>query len=263
MNIVCPNCAARLQLDDAKTPSGAFTVRCPKCQATVEAHPAEATAAVHSAGAVSLGKSPATESARFERPLVAPRYRFTSEQALAEGNADADPSMVNVDDAARLLVDLLHRSGVSPDKTGRRRNDRKRLLICASPMHREPLALLLATNGYDVFVAENTTQALESMREERMDIVILDPQFDPVEQGCVFVTREINILRPSDRRRVFFVSLSPSARTFDLHSAFLNNVNLVVNPQDIEKLPHVLERAIRDFNELYQDFNAVSRVSSL
>lgn len=130
-------------------------------------------------------------------------------------------------------------------------------------MYRETTARLLADNGYDVFVAENTTQAVESMREEQMDIVILDPLFDPVEQGSAFVTREVNTLRPADRRRLFFVSLSPSVRTFDLHTAFLTNCNLVVNPSDIEKLPRVLDRAIRDFNELYRDFNAVARVSAL
>jgi CheY-like chemotaxis protein len=211
---------------------------------------------------IGIRKSPATESPRFERPLPAPRYQ-PLESALVDGHVAPEAAIDNVDDAAKLLVELLHRSGVSPDRKGRRRSDDKRLLLCVSPAMREPAAALLAENGYDVFVAENTPQALESMREERMDIVILDPQFDPVEQGFAFVTREVNILRPADRRRLFFVSLSPSARTFDLHSAFLNNVNLVVNPSDLEKLPRVLERALRDFHELYREFNAVPRTGAL
>lgn len=259
MNIVCPKCSARLQLDDAKAPSSAFTVRCPKCNATVEAQPNESPTDQSGLG---VSKSPATESPRFERALPAPRYQPIG-SALVEGNGPADAPIGNVDDAAKLLVEILHRSGVSPERKGRRRSDDKRLLLCVSPTMREPAAALLAANGYDVFVAENTPQALESMREERMDIVILDPQFDPVEQGFAFVTREVNILRPADRRRLFFVSLSPSARTFDPHSAFLNNVNLVVNPLDVEKLPRVLERAIRDFDELYREFNAVPRTSAL
>lgn len=258
MNIVCPKCSARLQLDDAKAPSTPFTVRCPKCNAAVEAQPLHSPADQSGNGA---SKSPTNDPARFERPLPAPRYQQSLEPA-SEVNV-ASESIGNVEDAAKLLVELLHRSGVDPDKKGRRRSDGKRLLLCASPMLREPAAALLAANGYDVFVAESTPQALESMREERMDIVVLDPQFDPVEQGFAFITREVNILRPADRRRLFFVSLSPSGRTFDLHAAFLNNVNLVVNPLDIEKLPRVLERAIRDFNELYREFNAVPRTSAL
>jgi len=256
MNIVCPNCAARLQLNDAKAPAGPFTVRCPKCQATVEAQPVVPADQ-------SNGKPVQSEPAKFERPLPAPKYLSGSEPANGEGKSEVDTLVGGADDAAKLLLDLLHRSGVAPDKKGRRRSDRKRLLICASPIHREPIASLLTANGYDVFVAENTSQALESMREERMDIVILDPQFDPIEQGNAFITREVNILRPADRRRLFFVSLSPSVRTFDLHTAFLNNVNLVVNPLDIEKLPRVLERSIRDFNELYREFNSVSKTAAL
>jgi len=259
MNIVCPKCSARLQLDDAKAPSSAFTVRCPKCNARVEAQPSDSSSDQSDLGS---SKSDGSESSRFERALPAPRYQ-PGVPAVVDGIGPAEVPIGNVDDAAKLLVELLHRSGVSPDRKGRRRSDDKRLLLCVNPAMREPAAALLAANGYDVFVAENTSQALESMREERMDIVILDPQFDPVEQGFIFVTREVNILRPADRRRLFFVSLSPSARTFDLHSAFLNNVNLVVNPLDIEKLPRVLERALRDFDELYRDFNAVPRASAL
>jgi len=260
MNIVCSKCSARLQLDDAKAPSRPFTVRCPTCNAAVEANPVASSSEQCGIG---VSKSPATEPARFERPLPAPRYRHSLEPVLVDGNGASEAAIGNVDDAAKFLVELLHRSGVTADKKGRRRSDDKRLLLCVSQTVCEPAAALLAANGYDVFVAENTPQALESMREERMDIVILDPQFDPVEQGFAFITREVNILRPADRRRLFFVSLSPSARTFDLHAAFLNNVNLVVNPLDIEKLPRVLERAIRDFNELYRDFNAVPRTSAL
>jgi len=258
MTIVCPNCSARLQLNDAKTPAGNVTVRCPKCQKTVEAQ-SPGPSVDHSG--IGLGKSPATEHARFERAMAAPPFRLQPEVASAD-TSPAAASLGNVDDAARLLIELLQRSGISADKRVRRTSDRRRVLVCATPEYRESVARLLAQNAYEVFVAENTTQAVESMRQEKMDIVILDPEFDPLEQGVAFVTREVNTMRPADRRRLFFVSLSPSVRTFDLHSAFLNNVNLVVNPADLERLPRVLEMAIRDFNELYREFNAVNRVDA-
>ena len=260
MTIVCPNCSARLQLNDAKTPSGNVTVRCPKCQRTVETQ-SSGPSVDHSG--IGLGKSPSTGRARFERAMAAPPFRLHPEDASADTSPAGDASLKNVDDAARLLVELLQRSGMSADKRAHRQSDRRRLLVCASPEYREPVARLLAQNGYEVFVAENTTQAVESMRQEKMDIVILDPQFDPIEQGVAFVTREVNTMRPADRRRLFFVNLSPSVRTFDLHTAFVNNVNLVVNPADLEKLPRVLDMAMRDFNELYREFNAANRVDAL
>jgi CheY-like chemotaxis protein len=86
---------------------------------------------------------------------------------------------------------------------------------------------------YEVFVAENTAEALGRMREDRMDVVVLDGNFDTVEQGFAFVTREVKSLQPSERRRLFLVYLTPNARTMDMHAAFLHNANLVVNPADI------------------------------
>ena len=66
---------------------------------------------------------------------------------------------------------------------------------------------------------------------------------------------EVARMRPLERRRMFFVYLTAGVRTMDLHAAFLNNVNLVVNPSDVDQLPDVLEVSIRHYNELYRDFN--------
>ena len=75
------------------------------------------------------------------------------------------------------------------------------------------IARKLAGSDFEVFVAEETRQAVETMRANKMDVVLLDPQFDPAEQGLLFVIREINVMRPPQRRRLFFVLLSPSMRT--------------------------------------------------
>jgi CheY-like chemotaxis protein len=129
-------------------------------------------------------------------------------------------------------------------------------------MRREMVARLLAESDYEVFVAEDTSQAIESMREEQLDVVILEAEFDSIEQGAAFVTREVNALRPMQRRRLMLVHLTTTARTMDTHAAFVQNVNLVVNIADLEHLPYALERATRDFNELYRDFNAALNVAS-
>ena len=39
------------------------------------------------------------------------------------------------------------------------------------------------------------------------------------------------------------------------HDAFLRNLNLVVNTNDLPQLPMILNRAISDFNDLYNYFN--------
>src|SRR5216684_1661520 len=101
--------------------------------------------------------------------------------------------------------------------------------------------------GHHGIVAEDTQQAIERMRQSRLDVVMLDSDFDTAEQGAAFVTREVNVLRPAERRRLFFVSLSSSKRTMDKHAAFLTNVNLSVNFNELAHLPDIVDQAMREF----------------
>jgi DNA-binding response OmpR family regulator len=136
-------------------------------------------------------------------------------------------------------------------------------LVCTAETYRDNVARRLTQSGYQVFVAEDTRQAVETMRANKMDVVLLDPQFDPAEQGMAFVIREVNVLRPPQRRRIFFVLISPSLRTMDAHAAFLSNVNLVVNVADVDELHRIMDVALREYNELYRDFNAAFNLTAL
>jgi len=243
MIIVCPKCSARLQVDDEKSPNRPFNVRCPKCNSSVSSGPAN-PATEQSAFAV--GGSPATEHPRFEQS-TAPAYEPAASKAAEAGSSD---------EAVRMLVELLTKgSGAKvEDPAARPSWDKRKTLICTTEAYRDGIARKLTESGYQIFVAEDTRQAVETMRASKMDVVLLEPQFDPAEQGSVFVTREINVLRPAQRRRLFSVLLSPSLRTMDAHAAFLNNVNAIVNVSDIDELPRIMEVALREFNELYREF---------
>jgi DNA-binding response OmpR family regulator len=152
----------------------------------------------------------------------------------------------------------------TPDKPGARPSwDQRNALVCTGETTRDTIARRLAESGYRVFVAEDTRQAVETMRANKMDVVLLDSQFDTSEQGSAFVVREINVLRPPQRRRIFFVLISPSMRTMDAHAAFLSNVNLVVNAADVDELHRIMDVALREYNELYRDFNSAFNLTAL
>jgi response regulator RpfG family c-di-GMP phosphodiesterase len=155
-----------------------------------------------------------------------------------------------------MLFELLSKSTTqSPENPHARPAwDKRKALVCTSEPYRENVASKLSEVGCQVFVAEDTRQAVETIRANKLDVVLLEPQFDPDEQGSVFVIREINVMRPPQRRRLFFVLLSPSLRTMDAHAAFLNNVNAVVNVAEIEELSRIMEVALREYNELYREF---------
>jgi len=255
MIIVCQKCTTRLQVDDQKSPQRPFNVRCPKCSNMVSSGPAS-PATEHSA--LALGGSPATEHPRFEQ-ATARAYEPPS-----TANATVNQAAAN-DDSIRMLFDLLAKgNGQNTENPNARPAwDKRKALVCTSESYRDVVARKLTDCGFQVFVAEDTRQAVETMRANKMDAVVLEPQFDPAEQGSVFVIREINVLRPPQRRRLFFVLLSPSLRTMDAHAAFLNNVNTVVNITDLEELPRVMELALREFNELYRDFYTASGLTAL
>src|SRR5215212_11979854 len=253
MIIVCPKCATRLQIDDEKSPNRPFNVRCPKCSTTVSSSPASPAT---EQSALAAGGSPSTDHPRFE-PSTARAYEPSSPSA--PGGTPAN------DETVRMLFDLLSKrtSNGNENPMARPAWDKRKALVCTSEPYRDVLARKLSEVGCQVFVAEETRQAVETMRANKLDVVLLEPQFDPDEQGSIFVSREISVMRPPQRRRLFFVLLSPSLRTMDAHAAFLNNVNTVVNVTDIEELHRVMEIALREYNELYREFYSAFGLTAL
>ena len=253
MIVVCEHCSTRLQIDSEKSPSGGLKVRCPKCKNTVNVNSGSPAS---DQSAFTVGGSPATEHPRYDQP-TAPAYKLST-------LGDEKEAGIN-DEALTALIDVLSK-GISKESGNglhRSSSHRRKVLICASPTFREPIARSLTENGYQAFVAEDTRQAVETMRGNQMEVVLLEPQFDVAEQGATFIVREINVLRPAQRRRLFFLLISPSLRTMDAHAAFLNNVNAIVNTNDIRDLPRILEIAFREFNELYRDLNQALNLAAL
>ena len=252
MIIVCPKCSTRLQVEE-KSPNRSFNVRCPKCNATISSG---GTNPALEQSALGLGGSPSTDHPRFEQP-TARAYEPAMKPASVEAGS--------ANEALQMLAELLTKSGAreSDNPNVRPAWNKRKALLCSSEAYRESVAGKLSEAGYEVYVAEETRQAVETMRSKQMDVVLLDPQFDTAEQGSAFVVREVNVLRPSQRRRLFFVLISPSLRTMDAHAAFLNNVNTIVNLNDLEDLDRVMDIALREFNELYREYFSASGLTAL
>ena len=250
MIIVCPKCSTRLQVEE-KSPNRPFNVRCPKCSATISSSGANPTL---DQSALGVGGSPSTD--RFEQP-TARAYEPVAKPAAVEASS--------ANEALQMLAEFLAKSsGRETDNPNARPAwNKRKALVCVSETYREPLAKKLSDEDYEVLVAEETRQAIETMRSKQLDVVLLEPQFDAAEQGSAFMVREVNVLRPNQRRRLFFVLLSPSLRTMDAHAAFLNNVNAVVNINDLEELSRVMEISLREFNELYREFYSASGLTAL
>src|ERR1700741_4870532 len=172
MIIVCPKCSTRLQIDDEKSPSRPFNVRCPKCSNTINAGPANPATEQR---ALAVGGSPATEHPRFEQSTA--RAYEPSTVSVANGPATSDETV-------RMLFELLAKGTSQTSDNSKERPvwDKRKALVCTSEPHREVVARKLTQCGCQVFVAEDTRQAVERRRANKMDVVLLEPQFDSVEQ---------------------------------------------------------------------------------
>jgi predicted Zn finger-like uncharacterized protein len=253
MIIVCQKCSTRLQVDEEKSPNRPFNVRCPKCNSTISSGPGSPAT---EQSALTVGGSPSTDHPRFEQSTA---------RAYESAKPSASEATVSSDDTVRMLMDFLSKgSGQNTENPIARPSwSKRKALLCTSEPYREAIARKLTQSDFQVFVAEDTRQAVETMRANKMDVVLLEPQFDPAEQGSIFVIREINVLRPAQRRRLFFVLLSPSLRTMDAHAAFLNNVNAIININDLEELQRIMEVALREYNELYREFYSAFSLTAL
>lgn len=255
MIVICPNCTTKLQLEAAKVPSRAFSVRCPKCQHIVNAQPPAQTL---QRDAVATGSEPPA-STRAQQPGGGVAAAATPTAAEPQPN---EAAVTPESEVLRLLASLLSREGGAVSH--RSGTERKRVLVCAGATNGgEIVRALTRGGGYDVFAPDNIGMANEALREGNVSVVVLDPEFDARARGHALICGELAAMRMPERRRVLLVQMSESARTGDAHAAFAAGANLVVNTKDVRELPLTLQRNLRDLNELYRDFNKALGVSEI
>ena len=243
MIISCDNCSVSLQLDDSKVPSGNFTVRCPRCQNLIRVQP----------GAKGKGSSTVQQ---LEANAPAP--------AVKDGAQDfsAKESDFQINNAMRALLSALQKDNkaVEADDTSVERP--RRVLLCLG-QKRDMIAKILVNSGYKVYLAQTPAQANERMREGKTEILIFSPDFAAEFGGAAILQQKLNAMYSSERRRLFLVSVEDGGTTLNAHEAFIRNINLIVNSNDVEKLPLIMNRALRDFNELYHYFNVANGVQAV
>src|SRR5713101_4071556 len=122
MTLLCPQCQARLQLDNTKTPSQPFTVRCPKCQTAVKFQPAD------SANEATSAEAAPTSSLHLERSLAP---RFALECGVPESSPVSTGSAVDFSDVAKLLADALGKANGLASGNRIRRTHPRKVLVCA------------------------------------------------------------------------------------------------------------------------------------
>lgn len=235
MNTTCPQCAFNIFIDDTQVPPYAFSIECPRCR-----KPVTVTPPPKPQPSLKVGDEPGARTQSIGSPIA---------------------SQTATPDAAQMLMQMMQiltggqqaAGGKEPIKGLMAAWQKKHAIICCADQNqRAVLERVLQEANLDVKSPQSSGQAIEIMQDKKIDYVILDPQFDAARQGGIAVLRYVSSLMPKYRRRVYVVLVSPQVKTLDTYMAFLNCVNLTVNSDDIETLPAILEKSLKDFNELYR-----------
>jgi predicted Zn finger-like uncharacterized protein len=259
MILTCPKCATRLKLEAAALPDSTFNVLCPKCQTLISVVPSMVTPRAGHAPQAGFNES-------FPAPAAAtlPSSIEKSMEALPQTASTGQPQD-QLSALASLLVAVLNKSAslsgsckpsVSSEDFLRRRN----VLICLG--HPEDVAqaqAALKNHEYELLPIDSAEQALEMLQlSNKIDVVLLSPDFQVDNQGSAAMLRFISSLSPDRRRRLFLALVTSNCRTADARLAFNQGVNLVIHSAELHMLPLALAKSIRDFNYLYRSFNEAS-----
>ncbi|HEX8638787.1 MAG TPA: zinc-ribbon domain-containing protein [Pyrinomonadaceae bacterium] len=235
MIIRCDNCSVSLQLDESKIPGGNFTVRCPRCQNMIRVQK----------GAKGHG-SATVQQLEANKPAAAVE-NGAQQFAAKESEFQINSALRSLLSALKTETNVLAADDEKVEKP-------RRVLLCIGS-RREEVAKKLSEAGYKVYIAQTPAQANERLREGKTEVVVFSPDFAAEFGGAAILQQKANAMYSSERRRLFLVSLEDAGTTMNAHEAFLRNLNLIVNTSDIPQLPLILNRALRDFNDLYHYFN--------
>ena len=243
MIIRCDNCSVSLQLDESKIPSGNFTVRCPRCQNMLR-----------------VQKDASGKGLSTVQQLEANKPAPPSPDGLA--NFAAKESDLQINNALKSLMSALQTQKGTLDKDPEETEKPRRVLLCLGSRLDEAAKILTAA-GYKVYVAQTPAQANERLRDGKTEMLIFSPDFAPDLGGAAIVQQKANAMYSSERRRLFLISLEDAGVTMNAQDAFLRNLNLIVNTGDMAQLPLILNRALNDYNDLYDYFNKASGLMPL
>ncbi len=243
MIIRCDNCSVSLQLDESKIPGKTFTVKCPRCQNLIQ---------------VRVGENEKGSSTVSQLKSSSPA------PAVEDGSQDftRKESEVQINGALRTLLAALQTEGKSLEMTDETAVKPRRVLICLGSK-REIVAKTLVSAGYKVYVAQTPAQANERLREGKTEVLLFSPDFAADFGGSAILQQKLNSMPAADRRRLFLASIEVGGTTMNAHEAFLRNLNLIVNADDVEQLPLILSRALDDFNDLYMYYNRAAGAEAI
>jgi hypothetical protein len=128
-------------------------------------------------------------------------------------------------------------------------------LVCSDSAERLPtVKAALEKVGFTMLPMKAADDALQRMRRDTFEVVVVDEQFPGATPAEHPVLAGIHLLPMSQRRYMYVVLIGREFKTFDNMMALARSVNAVVNVNDLPHLPAILRKGITDHVEFYRTF---------
>jgi hypothetical protein len=130
----------------------------------------------------------------------------------------------------------------------------KTSLICADHGAAETVRAALKELGYKCHQAEVGELAIERLRYQAYDVVVLQETFAGSSLRSNPVLNFLGPLPMAQRRNSFICLVGASFKTLDAMQAFAHSVHLVVNPVDLPNLAAIMKKSLMEFDLAYKVF---------
>jgi len=229
MQIICAGCERPINIPDEKLPKGkAFMVTCPACKTKVRVDP----------------QPEEPVSAEWEDEddhLDMPGQVLDTDYSMGD---DEDEDLVIYDETDRLALVLDDKNKEIWAKT----------LAEYHPTWGSLNIHLAQEEGFKVQTAKSPGHAVHKIKFTQFNLVALHENYCnvPFEKSPVY--KALIEMQMSQRRNIFVVLTGAKFKTLNNMQAFGHSVNLVVNEKDLDKLPQILKKSIRENEIFYKIF---------
>jgi CheY-like chemotaxis protein len=131
-------------------------------------------------------------------------------------------------------------------------------LVCEdAPERQAVIKAALEQIGFTMLAVKNADEAVERLRRDVYELVILDEQYQGATPLDNPVLASLRAMSMTQRRWTFVALVGREFKTFDNAMAFARSVNVVVNINDLPHFPAILKKGITDHVEFYRTFRQV------
>lgn len=125
----------------------------------------------------------------------------------------------------------------------------KALVLIGTAQSQTPVASALNEAGYQVILASSDSNAIEKMRFEKYNIVILHCSKNTLRSSVLHT--HMNEMAMSKRRDILYVLLGPDYSTLYDLEALSCSANVVVNENEADKFGLIIKKAKQDYEALF------------